>query len=323
MKEIIFLKSEEIIMFDFISFGEVLIDMISTDYVQGLKHSNVFEKHFGGSPANIAMNISSQGFLASIISKIGNDPFGEYILERMKKSKVNTDFIKIDDEYNTDIVFVLKSQYSPEFYPYRSSSLNLEINDKAIEAVKNAKIFHFSTWALSSDNNLEILLKLLEVAKENDTYVGFDPNYRKILWHSSIDIQNAMKIILPYCDLVKPSDDDAKYIFGEKSNDEFIDIFHELGAKNVILTLGKDGSLVSNGEEKRPQPSFAEEVIDTTGAGDAFWSGTYIGFIENFDIFNAAKLGNAFSAENLKKVGAVLRLKDYHVLIEKYIQRGG
>jgi fructokinase len=305
-------------MFDFISFGEILIDMISTDYVNGLKNSNVFEKHFGGSPANIAMNISSQGFLASIISKIGNDPFGEYILERMKKSKVNTDFIKIDDEYNTDIVFVLKSQYSPEFYPYRSSSLNLEINNKAIEAVKNAKIFH-----LSSDNNLEILLKLLEVAKENDTYVGFDPNYRKILWHSSIDIQNAMKIILPYCDLVKPSDDDAKYIFGEKSNDEFIKTFHDLGAKNVILTLGKDGSLVSDGKSIKKQASYAKEVIDTTGAGDAFWSGTYIGFIENLDIFNAAKLGNAFSAENLKKVGAVLRLKDYHVLIEKYIQRGG
>jgi fructokinase len=122
--------------------------------------------------------------------------------------------------------------------------------------------------------------------------------------------------------LVKPSDDDAKYIFGEKSNNEYIKTFHELGAKNVILTLGKYGSLVSDGEKIKNQASYAEEVIDTTGAGDAFWSGTYIGFIENFDIFNAAKLGNAFSAENLKKVGAVLRLKDYHVLIEKYIQKG-
>ncbi|MGM0641747.1 MAG: carbohydrate kinase family protein [Thermotogota bacterium] len=309
-------------MFDFISFGEILIDMISTDYVDGLKNSNIFEKHFGGSPANIAMNMSSQGFKSSVISKIGQDPFGEYILSRMKKSKVNTDFIKIDNNFHTDIVFVLKSQFSPEFYPYRSSSLNLDVNEDAIEAVKKSKIFHFSTWSFASDNNLEILLKLLKVAKENDTYVGFDPNYREILWHSSIDIKNAMKIILPYCDLVKPSDDDAIYIFGENSKEKFVDIFHELGAKKVILTLGKDGSLVSNGKDKISQPSYAKKVIDTTGAGDAFWSGTYIGFLEGFDIFDSAKLGNSFSAENLKKVGAVLRLKDYHDLIEKYIKRG-
>ena len=310
-------------MFDFISFGEILIDMISTDYVDGLKNSNVFEKHFGGSPANIAMNISSQGFNSSVISKIGKDPFGEYILSRMKESKVNTDFIKIDEKYHTDIVFVLKSQYSPEFYPYRSSSLNLEINENVVDAVKKSNIFHFSTWSLSSDNNLEILLKLLKIAKENNTYVGFDPNYREVLWHSSIDIENVLKIILPYCDLVKPSDDDAKYIFGDKADKNFVDIFHELGAKNVILTLGKDGSLVSNGKEKRIQPSLAKEVVDTTGAGDAFWSGTYIGFLEGFDIFDAAKLGNAFSAENLKKVGAVLRLNDYRELINKYINKGG
>jgi len=310
-------------MFDFISFGEVLIDMISTDYVNGLKNSNVFEKHFGGSPANIAMNIASQGFNSAIISKIGNDPFGEYILNRMKKTKVSTDFIKVDDDFNTDIVFVLKSQYSPEFYPYRSSSLNLEVNEKAIDSVKNAKIFHFSTWSLSSDNNLEILLQLLKIAKENNTLVGFDPNYRKILWHSSIDIKNALKIILPYCDLVKPSDDDAKYIFDENKREKYIEIFHDLGAKNVILTLGKEGSLVSNGNEIKAQSSYAEKVIDTTGAGDAYWSGTYIGFLEDFNIFESAKLGNAFSAENLKKVGAVLRLKDYHDLIKKYINKGG
>lgn len=306
-------------MYDFISFGEILIDMISQDYVDGINKAVSYEKHFGGSPANIAMNLSSQGFKTAIISKVGKDPFGEYILNRMKESKVDEKYIFIDEKLKTDIVFVLKSIFSPEFYPYRSSSLKLEVNENVIEAVKKSKVFHISTWSISTNQNLENSLKLLKVAKENNVIVGLDPNYRELLWNTSISIQEALKVVSPYIDIIKPSDDDGKFIFGNKSNDEYIKLFHDLGVNNVILTLGKDGSIISDGKKIVKLESYAEKVVDTTGAGDAFWSGVYIGELIGYDIFKSTKLGNAIAAENLKKVGAVIRLDDYKKLIEKFI----
>ena len=108
-------------MYNFISFGEVLIDFISKDYVDGLKNATSFDKFLGGSPSNIAVNISKQGFRSAIISKVGNDPFGNYILNELNKYKVDTSFIIQDNLVQTDLVYVLKSKTSPEFYPYRSS----------------------------------------------------------------------------------------------------------------------------------------------------------------------------------------------------------
>ncbi len=130
---------------------------------------------------------------------------------------------------------------------------------------------------------------------------GFDPNYRKILWKTSLDIEDVLKIVLPYVDIIKPSLDDCYHFFSTTKKDEkyYIETFHSLGVKYVVLTLGEKGATVSDGSKMMHLDSLATNVVDTTGAGDAFWSGLYIGLIEGYDIFTASKLGNAFSAEKL------------------------
>jgi fructokinase len=303
-----------------VSFGEVLIDFISKDYVKGLKNATSFDKFLGGSPSNIAVNISKQGFKSAIISRIGKDPFGEFILEQLNSYNVDVQSILQDERFSTDIVYVLKSKSSPEFYPLRSASLNLDITDSYLDIVKKANIFHFSSWSLSSDNNLKNTLKLLKVAKKNNVLIGFDPNYRKILWKTSLEIEDVLKLIMPYVDFIKPSLDDCIHIFKENKNEEeYIKIFHEWGVKNVILTLGEKGFVFSDGKQITHFDSYAKEVIDTTGAGDAFWSGLYIGTIIGLDAIKAAKLGNAFSAEKLKYVGAICDIKNYKDLLKEYL----
>jgi len=305
---------------NFVSFGEVLIDFISKDYVSGLKNATSFDKFLGGSPSNIAVNISKQGFKSAIISTIGKDPFGEFILEQLKNYNVDVQGVLQDERFHSDIVYVLKSKSSPEFYPLRSSSLNLDIADSYFDIVKNANIFHFSSWALSSNMNLRNTLKLLKVAKENNVLIGFDPNYREILWKTSLEIEDVLKLVLPYVDFIKPSLDDCTHIFKEnKSEEEYINIFHKLGVKNVLLTLGERGFMLSNGKKITHFGSYAKEVIDTTGAGDAFWSGLYIGTIIGLDAIKAAMLGNAFSAEKLKYVGAICDIKNYKELLREYL----
>lgn len=306
-------------MYNFISFGEVLIDFISKDYVDGLKNATSFDKFLGGSPSNIAVNISKQGFRSAIISKVGNDPFGNYILNELNKYKVDTSFIIQDNLVQTDLVYVLKSKTSPEFYPYRSASLNLEFLDSSIKKIADTNIFHFSSWAISSDINLKNTLKLLKSFKKSRTLVGFDPNYRKILWHTSLEIEDVLKLVLPYVDFIKPSLDDCYHIFEKNTlEEEFIKIFHDFGVKNVILTLGENGFIISTGTDKRHFESFAKDVVDTTGAGDAFWSGLYVGIINGLNIVNSSKLGNAFAAEKLKSVGAISEIKSYQTLLKEY-----
>lgn len=306
-------------MSEFISFGEVLIDFISRDYVRGLKNASTFDKYLGGSPSNIAVNLAKQGFNSTIVSRVGNDPFGDFILEKLSSYGINTHYIIQDDIYQTDIVYVLKSQTSPEFYPFRSASLNLEIPKDFNNILKGLKIFHLSSWAISSDKNLKNSLQMIKEAKRMGAYIGFDPNYRKILWKTSIDIDDVLRLIMQHVDFLKPSLDDCINIFQkDKREEEYIDIFHNLGVKNVILTLGEKGFIVSDGSQKVNFNSYAKEVKDTTGAGDAFWAGFYIGILTGLDIIESSKLGNAFSAEKLKYVGAIADIEDYKKILKKY-----
>lgn len=304
---------------DFTAFGEVLIDMISDDYEKSLADVKSFNKYFGGSPANIAVNLSKQGFKTRIISKTGNDFFGDFISSYLKNNGVNTDNIIRSPENNTDIVFVLKSKDNPQFYPYRSSTLNLEIPYNYEELINNTKIFHFSFWSISSDKNLINTKKMISYAFSENKIIGFDPNYRKILSHNSDNIKYILKSFLKYTTLIKPSEDDCFHIFGEMSENSYIDILHDMGAQNIIMTLGKNGYIVSDGKKRIKYKSAATQVIDTTGAGDAFWTGTYIGLLNSENIFDSAFIGNIFAAEKLKSTGSVAEIENYKTLIKKYL----
>ncbi|MGB4714828.1 MAG: PfkB family carbohydrate kinase, partial [Defluviitoga tunisiensis] len=184
-------------MYDLISFGEVLIDFISTDYVNTLKDASSFSKFLGGSPSNIAVNIAKQGFNTAIISRVGYDPFGDYIISQLKKYKVDTSTVIQDNLFQTDVVYVLKSILSPEFCAYRSASLHLDLPSNSSDMIKNTQAFHLSSWSISTDYNLKNAIYLLKNAKKNNVLTGFDPNYRKILWKTSLDIEDVLKIVLP------------------------------------------------------------------------------------------------------------------------------
>ena len=119
-------------------------------------------------------------------------------------------------------------------------------------------------------------------------------------------------------DVIKPSVDDAERLFGYGTTDEYIKKFIDLGAKLVIMTLGEDGLIASDGKETFKLDSIANEVVDTTGAGDAFWSGFYAAIIKGYDVKEAIKLGNASSAYKLKYTGAVVDFPSLEDLKEIY-----
>ncbi|MNJ55956.1 2-dehydro-3-deoxygluconokinase [compost metagenome] len=152
--------------------------------------------------------------------------------------------------------------------------------------------------------------------------IGFDPNYHPMIWQSGEDGVAYVKSMIGKVDFIKPSEDDAERLFGKDTPDNHVQRFIELGAKLVIMTLGKDGAIVSNGSETVRFETMAREVVDTTGAGDAFWSGFYAGLIKGCTVRNALTLGFAVSAYKLQYTGAVVDLPSLERLIEIYELKG-
>ncbi len=306
---------------DFVAAGEVLIDLISVNNsLKGLEDADDFKKLFGGSPANVACNVARQNKKTGFISSVGNDGFGAFIISQLKESGVNVENIQIKKNIPTSIVCVTKSTGNPEFAAYRCADAELSDMVSDYEIISNSKIFHFSAFCLSKDPTRTSVLKFAEHAKKSGCIIGFEPNYRSIMWDENLPSLEYIKSAISMCTIIKPSEDDSFHIFGKMSNEDYCREYYKLGAMNVVLTLGPDGALFYDGKIFKSFPSVADEVIDTTGAGDAFWSGLYCGLLEGHDFEESIKIASYFSAFKLKKIGAVADIpavKDILKLIRK------
>lgn len=301
---------------DVLTIGELLIDMISDQYGES-GESTTYNQFFGGSPSNIAMNAKSLGIRSRIASAVGNDGLGKFLVGKLEKANMDTTCLQYVD-YSTSMVVVTKSQGTPIPIFYRGADYNLEFTAQLEDSIKNAKVIHFSCWPISMLPVRNTIEKAIEVARANNVLVAFDPNYHPMIWQKGEDGAAYVRELIGRVDIVKPSEDDAERIFGKDTPENHVQRFLELGAKLVIMTLGKDGALISNGLETLRLPTMATEIIDTTGAGDAFWSGFYTGVIKGYTIRESLMLGFAVSAHKLKFLGAVVDLPSIESIKELY-----
>ena len=291
---------------DVFTIGELLVDMISNDYDDNFD-CNQYTKHFGGSQANIAMNIKRLGGNAAISSSVGNDGLGDFLINHLKNNNIDTSYInKVNN--STSMVLVSKSKSTPVPIFYRGADYNIDYDDNIDYALKNCKIVHFSCWPISQESSRQTIEKVIDKARKNNILIGFDPNYHEMIWEKNHDGLEYIKNLVSKVDIIKPSEVDAERIFGPDTPENQVKKFIDLGAKLVIMTLGKDGAIVTNGVETLKFKTLATEIVDTTGAGDAFWSGFYTGLTKSYSLKDSLNLGFATSAFKLKHVGAITNL---------------
>lgn len=291
---------------DVFTIGELLIDMISTDYGDDFNCNN-YTKYFGGSPANISMNIKRLGGSSAIAACVGKDGLGDFLIQHLEDNNIDTSYISRVDS-STSMVLVTKSKTTPIPIFYRGADYNLKYNTSLDSALKNSKIVHFSCWPISQKNSRNTIEKVIEEARKNNVLIGFDPNYHDMIWEREHDGIEYIRNLISKVDVIKPSEVDAERIFGPDRPENQVKKFIDLGAKLIIMTLGKDGAIVTNGIETINFKTLATEIVDTTGAGDAFWAGFYTGIVKGYTLKDALNLGFGVSAFKLKYVGAVVKL---------------
>ncbi|WP_409252859.1 carbohydrate kinase family protein [Bacillus sp. SCS-153A] len=301
---------------DILTVGELLVDMISDDYNDN-HESGSYKRFFGGSPSNIAMNVKKLGINSLVASAVGKDGLGDFLIKHLQNAQIDTKCIQ-EVDYATSMVLVNKSKSTPIPIFYREADYHLTYTPEIEEALENSRILHFSCWPISRMPVRETVEKVMDAARKSNLLIGFDPNYHPAIWQRGEDGVEFVKEIVSKVDIVKPSEDDAERLFGKDTHENHVKKFLDLGAKLVIMTLGKEGALVSNGRETLRFDTLATEIVDTTGAGDAFWSGFYTALIKGNTIREALKLGFAVSAFKLRYTGAVVELPALELIKEQF-----
>lgn len=256
-----------------ISIGEALIDFIPNQKNCSLKDVSGFERVAGGAPANVSAVVAKLGGKSSFISKLGNDAFGDYIIETLNNVNVDTNYVLRTDKANTGLAFVsLKEDGNRDFSFYRKPSADMLLEECEIneEWFKSCHSLHFCSVDLIECPMKYAHKKAIEYAMKNNSIISFDPNVRLPLWDKEEDCKNAILEFLPLAHVIKISDEELEFITGYDDIEKSKEILFKGNVKLIIFTKGKDGCEVHTKNEIVKVKGNVVNAIDTTGAGDSF-----------------------------------------------------
>jgi fructokinase len=289
---------------DFLGVGELLVDFISREETDWLYNAFTFRKYQGGSPANIAANIAKLGGTSAIVAKTGIGAMAKFLKQQLLRAGVNCDHIVMDHHVHTSIVFVSRTSRTADSEAFRSGDYQLRPEEVQEKAIKNAKVVHASTWSLSREPCRTAVRRAFKLAAKHGRIISFDPNYNPDVWPEYRQAHRVIGEVLDLANLVKASKDDAIRLFGRsKSDEQYIELFHQHGPETVIFTMGADGVLISTGGDITHLPARKITVSDATGAGDAFWAGFLVALLDGHPLTRCAYVAREIVEQKLQIVG--------------------
>ncbi len=256
--------------------GELLIDFVPTENGSMLKDVGQFNKAAGGAPANVSAAIAKLGGNSNMVGKIGDDPFGDFLIETLKENGVSVDFLIKTKEAKTALAFVsLQNNGERDFMFYRepSADMLLEKEDLQPQWFNDALIYHFGSISLIDNPVREATIEGMKLANDQNILISFDPNVRLPLWKSEDDAREQILTHIPKSHIVKISEEELFFLSHNENEEEAVFSLFKGAVKLIIVTKGKDGCAYYTKQFSGQVKGIDVTAIDTTGAGDAFVGG--------------------------------------------------
>ncbi|SPA51210.1 sugar kinase [Cupriavidus taiwanensis] len=292
--------------FDIVALGEPMVEFNHA----GPRDSRTYVQGFGGDTSNAIIAAARQGARCAYLTRLGDDEFGRMCLYLLRTERVDTSGVVIDASAPTGLYFV---HHGPEghAFTYRragSAASRLQPSDLPVAMIERATWFHVSGISQAISNSAaRTVREAVRIARQAGTKVSYDPNLRLALW----PLERAREVIvatLPLCDLFLPSLDDVRLLAGIDDPAGIVAWCHRMGARQVVLKLGKQGCLVSDGVQLTVVAPYRVDAVDTTGAGDCF-DGTYLArLVAGDDPVSAARWAGVAAALATTGYGAVAPL---------------
>lgn len=245
--------------------GELLIDFFAVEEAD-LKDVRTFEKHPGGAPANMVVGLRRLNVPSGLITKVGRDAFGEFLVEKLREEGVDTRYVIYDDERNTGVVFVQLKRAEPSFLLYdQVAYFNLRIDEVDRSFLDEADLLHFGGVFLAREPSRSTSLELARMARKRGLPTSFDVNIRPNLWRGRFEeLIRWTEEGFRCSDIVKLGSGEKKFL---EENGVDLEAFN-IGL--IAITKGGEGSELIHDGTRVSIPAYKVKVVDPTGAGDAY-----------------------------------------------------
>lgn len=313
---------------DVTALGELLIDFTPC----GISDAGMrlFEQNPGGAPANVLCALSNLGLKTAFIGKVGEDMHGDFLKETLDNKGVCTKGLVADSDTFTTLAFVSLSETGERSFSFSrkpGADTCLRPDELNTQALMNTRVFHFGSLSLTHEPARQSTLKAIEIAKESGAIISYDPNYRSLLWSTEEEAKFRMRSVLKEVDIIKISDEETELLTGFESPEEASLALIESGISCVVVTLGKNGAIVRTKKIFERIQGLSCKVVDTTGAGDAFWGGFLYQLVMSRkrpheltkqSAIDALKFANTVAALCIQSRGAIPAMPDMAAVTNLY-----
>jgi 5-dehydro-2-deoxygluconokinase len=286
-------------VFDLITTGRIGVDIYPLQTGVGLEEVTSFGKFLGGSATNVAVSGARYGLKSAVITKVGNDPFGNYLIQELERLNVDSRYVGRTEDLKTPVVFC--EIFPPDDFPiyfYREPKApDLEISESELDldAIKSAKIFWSTVTGLSQEpSRTANLAALKERAKATHTILDLD--YRSAFWTNPSDATQQIAKALPFVTIAVGNKEECEVAVGETEPVRAADALLERGVEIAIVKQGPKGVLAKTKNESVEVPPYSVEVVNGLGAGDSFGGALCYGLIQGWDLQRILRFANIAGA---------------------------
>ena len=264
------------------------------------------ELHSGGGALNSAIALAKLGVSTGLISKVGNDGFGDFLLKECGKVGVDTRGVVQDDQDSTAFTFIMvSSDGERRFLHTLGVNATFCFEDVNRDLFSEAKILCIGGAYLMPEFDGEDAGKTLAAAREAGLSTCMDTAYND-------RIENWLELMepcFPHLDYFVPSVEEAEAISGQSNPEDMAKFFKDKGCRVVAIKLGNQGSYLLTDDEGELFPIYKIDAIDTSGAGDSWVAGFLTGILNDLPLNDCAELGNAAAAHCIMAVGCTTGVK--------------
>ncbi|MGY4795142.1 carbohydrate kinase family protein [Lysinibacillus fusiformis] len=253
--------------------GELLIDFTPTQQRGSLANIEHFTKHAGGAPANVAAVCAKLGQQATLLTQVGQDAFGDFLIKTLQQAGVDTQFIRQTTDAETSLAFVSLNEHGDrDFQFYRRHAADLLYKQEYLpsQLLTAQDIVHFCSVNLVESPMKQAHLAFIEQAHRAGSLVSFDPNVRLPLWQDEAACRETILAFLPKAHIVKLSEEELLFLTALEDEQEAVQILFREHVAIIIITHGAAGATLYTKKHHVKAPADKVQTVDTTGAGDAF-----------------------------------------------------
>lgn len=331
--------------YDLLTMGRSGMDLYSNDVGAPFVNITSFAAYVGGSPTNIAVGARRLNLNVALLTAVGNDPVGDFILHFLDQEKIDTQFIprKAGTRSSAVVLGIEPPDKFPlVFYRDNAADIQLTMDDVLAAPLAETRVFEFAGTNLSKEPSRSATLFAAERAHAFGATTILDIDFRPDQWHDPRAFGVAIRSALRSVEIVIGTDDEINaamlhdpnqiemkqsqvsdaHVAGE--TEHIIETLLSLGPKVVVEKRGAHGARVHHASgEKIDAPGFPVEIYNILGAGDAFAAGFIYGYVKGWDWYKAARMGNACGAIVVTRHGCANHMGYEKEVLEFVDKRGG